>query len=71
VEITVLDEDPEMAAEIANGIGRIYDTVKTEIQHQVAIAALQIVQDQYTAKATEVMELRTNLKALADSGITN
>ncbi|MBR9861171.1 hypothetical protein GYB22_10595 [bacterium] len=71
VEITVLDEDPVKAAEIANGIAEIYDTVKTEIQHQVALEALKIVEDQYTAKAEEVMDLRSQLKELADSGVTN
>ncbi|MFY0642831.1 MAG: hypothetical protein JXR19_00035 [Bacteroidia bacterium] len=71
VEITVKDENPEKAAEIANGIANIYDTVKTEIQHQVALEALQIVEDQYKEKEEEVWNLRKGLKALADSGVTN
>ncbi len=71
VEITVKDESPEKAAELANGIANIYDTVKTEIQHQVALEALQIVKDEYLAKEKEVWDLRTKLKELADSGVTN
>ena len=71
VEITVLDESPEKAAEIANGIANIYDTVKTEIQHQVALEALQIVKEQFESKETEVWGIRTKLKELADSGVTN
>jgi uncharacterized protein involved in exopolysaccharide biosynthesis len=71
VEITVKDESPEKAAELANGIANIYDTVKTEIQHQVALEALQIVKDEYLSKEKEVWDLRTKLKELADSGVTN
>lgn len=71
VEISVRDESPEKAAEIANGIANIYDTVKTEIQHQVALEALQIVEDQYKSKEEEVWGIRTSLKQLADSGVTN
>ncbi len=71
VEITVKDENPEKAAELANGIGNIYDTVKTEIQHQVALEALQIVEDQFKSKEAEVWDIRTKLKELADSGVTN
>ncbi|MBT8326526.1 MAG: hypothetical protein KJP21_02305, partial [Bacteroidia bacterium] len=71
VEISVMDESPEKAAEIANGIAAIYDSVKTEIQHQVALEALIIVEDQYKSKEKEVWDLRTKLKELGDKGITN
>lgn len=71
VKITVLDEDPSMAAKIANGITEIYDTVKTEIQQQVALEAFKIIEDQYKQKEKEVWDYRTNLKELANMGITN
>lgn len=71
VKVTVLDEDPVMAAKLANGITEIYDTVKTEIQQQVAKGVFKIVEDQYKAKEKEVWDLRMKLKELADNGITN
>lgn len=71
VEISVLDEDPQKAADIANGIAAIYDSVKTEIQHQVALQALQIVEDQYKAKEAEVGEMRNRLKEIGDAGVMN
>lgn len=71
VKISVLDQDPIKAAEIANGIAAIYDSVKTEIQHQVAEEALTIVNDQFKAKEKEVWDIRTKLKELANKGITN
>ena len=71
VSITVLDEDPIKSAEIANGIAILYDSVKTEIQKQVSLEALQIVKDEFKNKEAEVWDLRTRLKDLGQKGITN
>ena len=71
VKIEVYDKDPMMAAKIANGIASIYDTVKSEIQHEVAMQALEVIQSEYESKEKEVEELRKNLKILADKGVTN
>jgi type I site-specific restriction-modification system R (restriction) subunit len=71
VSITVLDEDPIKSAEIANGIAALYDSVKTEIQKQVSLEALQIVKDEFKNKEGEVWDLRTRLKDLGKKGITN
>jgi len=71
VKIEVYDKDPMMAAKIANGIASIYDTVKSEIQHEVAMQALEVIQSEYESKEKEVLELRKNLKTLADKGVTN
>ncbi|MGB1038223.1 MAG: hypothetical protein ACPGYY_06205 [Bacteroidia bacterium] len=71
VSINVLDHDPVKAAEIANGIASIYDSVKTEIQKQVSLEALQIVEDEFKNKEKEVWDLRVKLQELGKSGITN
>ena len=71
VSITVLDEDPIKSAEIANGIAILYDSVKTELQKQVSLEALQIVKDEFKNKEAEVWDLRTRLKELGQKGITN
>ncbi|MCH1472583.1 MAG: Wzz/FepE/Etk N-terminal domain-containing protein [Bacteroidia bacterium] len=71
VSITVLDENPIKSAEIANGIAILYDSVKTEIQNQVSLEALQIVKDEFKNKEAEVWDLRTRLKDLGQKGITN
>lgn len=71
VEILVLDEDPIKAAEIANGIGALYDSVKTEIQKQVSLQALEIVEGEFRKKEREVGEIRNRLKELGRKGITN
>lgn len=71
ISVTVLDEDPVMAAKIANGIAEIYDTVKTEIQMQLAREAFKIIEDEFHKKEKGVFEIRNNLKKLAENGITN
>lgn len=47
VRIDVMDEDPIMAADIANEISALLDTVKTRMQHDRALQALAIVQKEY------------------------
>ena len=71
VAINVLDDDPIKAAEIANGIGSLYDSVKTEIQRQVSLEALIIIQDEFKGKEKEVFGLRQKLQGLGKKGITN
>ncbi|MFY9282410.1 MAG: Wzz/FepE/Etk N-terminal domain-containing protein [Bacteroidia bacterium] len=71
VQITVLDEDPVKAAEIANGISAIYDSVKTEIQKQVSLEALEIVKSEFESKEKQVWDLRIALQKLGEKGITN
>lgn len=58
IEISVLDEDPHMAANIANGISQIYDSVRTEIQRQVAQKAYDIIENEYLTKIKEVDTLQ-------------
>ncbi len=71
VAINVLDEDAGKAAEIANGIGALYDSVKTEIQRQVSLEALTIIEDEFKGKEKDVFELRQKLQGLGKKGITN
>ncbi len=47
VRIDVMDENPKLAAEIANEIGSQLDTVKTRMQHDRAKQALSIVEKEY------------------------
>lgn len=65
IEISVLDADPKMAASIANGISQIYDTVRTEIQRQVASKAYQIIENEYNAKIKEVESLQQQVNEIS------
>lgn len=65
IEISVMDESPQMAANIANGISQIYDSVRTEIQRQVSSKAFQIIENEYNAKIKEVEGLTEQVNALS------
>ncbi|MDX5319523.1 MAG: hypothetical protein LPK45_00550 [Bacteroidota bacterium] len=73
IEIQVLDKDPQLAAEIANYISASLDTVKTQIQRQVAQKAFEIIEKEYQSKLKEVETLRdaiNNMNA-SDDMVTN
>ncbi len=69
ISIKVLDEDPEMAAMLANGIAAAYDSVKTEIQQEVAREAFAIVDEEFKNKEKEVWDLKVGLQRLGAKGI--
>lgn len=71
IKIEVLDEDPQMAANIANGIAALYDTVKTEIQKQIADPALSIVERALKEKQNKLKGLKDQLRELGSKGVTN
>lgn len=71
IKIEVLDEDPQMAANIANGIAALYDTVKTEIQKQIADPALSIVERALKEKQNKLKGLKDQLRELGTKGVTN
>ena len=69
VSIQVLDEDPIMAAKLANGIAASYDSVKTEIQQEVAREAFVIIEEEFKNKEKEVWDLKAGLQKLGEKGI--
>ena len=71
IAITVLDEDPVMAAKIANGISEVYDSVKTEVQQELAMELYKIVESEFRTKEKEVWDLRMTLKKLGEKGVLN
>ena len=71
VEINVLDKDPKMAADLANGIAILYDSVKTEIQKQIAVPALNIVERALANKRAQITDIKRRLQDLGKLGIIN
>ncbi len=69
VEISVLDEDPDTAAMIANDISKILDRVKRRIQRERAYIGLQIVQGSYDQIKREAKTLEEGLKQLRQKGV--
>ncbi len=71
IKIEVLDEDPVMAAKLANGIADLYDSIKTEVQNQIATPALDIVRRALEEKQRKIQNIKNELRELGTRGITN
>lgn len=69
IEVDVLDEDPKVAADVANGIIAILDSVKTEVQKRVATQALQIIENEYKRKEQEINQIKTSIQSLGAKGV--
>lgn len=71
VEVTVLDKDPQMAADIANDISDLVDTVKNEIQKERAIEGFKIIEKEYAGLLKEMKTNEDSLNKIRALGITN
>lgn len=69
VKITITDENAEMAADIANYITVVLDSIRTKIQQQRTQQALQIIKDQYLEKRKQVDSLQQVMTKYRDKGI--
>jgi len=71
IEVKVLDENPEMAAKIVDGISLLIDSIKTSIQRQVAMQALEVVERSYKEKSNEIKTIDDSLDVLGKLGVYN
>jgi capsular polysaccharide biosynthesis protein len=69
VRIAVLDKDPQMAADIANDIGRLMDSTRNAIRRDRALEAAAIVEKAYTEKLNAVSKLEDSLAMIRSKGI--
>jgi uncharacterized protein involved in exopolysaccharide biosynthesis len=69
VQITVYDEDPQIAADIANGISSLLDTVKNEIQRQRSVKGLHIVEQEYNQLQKELNQIVDSLVKIGELGV--
>ena len=69
VKISVLDKDPQMAADIANDITELLDSTKNEMQKQRAERAFEIVEFQYFKLRDKVAEMEDSLSKLRELGV--
>lgn len=71
LEVSVLDENPELAAQIANAIMFGTDSLKKLSQRAVALQAVKIIEHEYNAKLALTDSLNEASKKLGDIGIYN
>jgi LPS O-antigen subunit length determinant protein (WzzB/FepE family) len=69
VKIEVLDEDPKVAANIANDIGDLLDSTKTRMQRDRANQAFEIVAAEYNRKKADVDLMTDSLQKINRLGI--
>jgi uncharacterized protein involved in exopolysaccharide biosynthesis len=69
VKISVLDRDPQMAADIANYIAVLVDSVRNSMQKAVAIPGFEIVEQQYGLLQDQIRVKEDSLTKLRDLGV--
>lgn len=69
VQIDVLDEEPQMAANIANDIASLLDSVKTRMMKERAILGLKLVEEDYAAEKEHIKFLEDSLEKLRHLGV--
>jgi capsular polysaccharide biosynthesis protein len=71
VQISVYDEDPQMAADIANKIAELIDSTKNDMQRQRAVKGFQIVEAEYKKLQDDVKATVDSLVKLGDLGVND
>jgi len=71
ISISVLDEDPQMAADMANEIASLLDSTMNRMQNQRARGAFQIVSREYILLQDEIAAIEDSLTSLGHLGIYN
>jgi uncharacterized protein involved in exopolysaccharide biosynthesis len=71
VQITVLDKDPQFAADIANKIADLLDSTKNDMLRQRAKKGLAIVEAEYKAVQQEVREMVDSLVTIGKLGVND
>jgi len=69
IKISVKDEDPVLAAQIANFISLSLDSIRTNIQQGRAKQAYHIIKEQYQKKQVEVDSILNRLSAIRQTGV--
>jgi len=69
VEIIVMDKDPQKAADIANDISSLLDTVKNQMQKERAIKGFKIVEAEYLQLCDQIKKMEDSLTVLRKLGV--
>lgn len=69
VKISVLDKDPQFAADIANEIAALLDTVKNDMQKERAMQGFRIVETEYLSLQAEIRKMEDSLTVLRKLGV--
>ncbi|MBO4602708.1 MAG: hypothetical protein J5651_06080 [Salinivirgaceae bacterium] len=71
ISITVWDTDPQIAANIANDISYLVDTVKNNMMHEKALLALELVKNEYDSLLHDIQIKEDTLNSLRKRGVVD
>lgn len=71
VRIEVMDKDPKIAANIANSISNLVDTIMIGMQKEKAMEALTLVENEYFGLTNRISELEDSLNVIRSYGIVD
>jgi|WetSurMetagenome_2_1015567.scaffolds.fasta_scaffold18465_2 uncharacterized protein involved in exopolysaccharide biosynthesis len=71
VKISVLDKDPQMAADLANSLASLLDSVKNDMQKQRAIEGFRIVEEEYNKLQVEISKMEDSLTEIRKLGVND
>lgn len=69
VKITVMDKDSQLAADVANDIANLLDSIKIDMQRQRAIQGFKIVEAEYVQRLAEIHRMEDSLTYLRQKGV--
>lgn len=69
VKITVLDRDPQMAADIATTISELLDSTKNSMQRERALKGFKIVEQEYSRLQNEISTMEDSLSKIREIGV--
>ncbi len=69
VQITVLDKDPQLSADIANAIANLVDTVKNQMIRERAMQGFRIVESEYLTLSRDVQRKEDSMTVLRKLGV--
>ncbi|HSV77117.1 MAG TPA: hypothetical protein VLH37_08830 [Bacteroidales bacterium] len=71
IEITVRDENPLLAAQIANHLAALVDTIKNELRHQRALQAYEVSKANFELIQREIQNNLDSLQIIMEGGVTD
>ena len=64
IDITVYDDDPQEAADLANGIATAYRDYRLDLQRQRIMGGIKVLQDTFDADAQKIQAMQANVDTL-------
>ena len=71
IKVDVLDTDPQMAADIANDIAALVDSVKNRMQRERALEGFKIVEAEYNKMRAEIQTIEDSLTKIRLKGVND